>query len=305
MHIFPKSYEKFKCIAEKCRHNCCIGWEIDIDCESAAYYKSVKGEFGARLESAISSGDTPCFILGENERCPFLNSNDLCDIIINLGEDKLCTICSEHPRFHNELPGRAESGIGLACEEAARLIITEKEPFSLVNAKESDDEIITLRDRILSILTNREKTVDERTDEMLETANARLPEKSISEWADVFLGLERLDDKWTEVLNSLSENDAASFRAHMKDRMTEYEQLLCYLIYRHFANAPDVYDAAARAAFAALIYKLIFFAGAASFKKNGGFDISDQIELCRLFSSEVEYSDENLHLLFDLLQNVE
>ena len=305
MRIFPKYYEKFKCIGSRCKHNCCIGWEIDIDCESAAYYKSVGGEFGKRLEKAISDGDTPCFILGENERCPFLNSDNLCDIIINLGEEKLCTICGEHPRFHNELPDRVESGIGIACEEAARIIITEKEPFSLVGAKESDDEIIALRDRLLTLLTNREKDIDERVSEMLTAANAALPEKSISEWAQVFLALERLDDAWTDVLNSLSENDTEQFRAHMKDRSAEYEQLLCYLIYRHFANAPDMYDAAARAAFAALGYKLIFAAGAATFEKNGKFDISDQIELCRLFSSEVEYSDENLHILFDCLQTVE
>lgn len=304
MHIFPKSYETFKCIAEKCRHNCCIGWEIDIDEESAAYYKSVSGDFGKRLNASIAFGEVPCFILGEKERCPFLNSDNLCDIIINLGEDKLCAICSEHPRFHNELPGRVESGIGMACEEAARLILSEKEPFALVNNEKSDDEIIILRDKLLEILTDREKDIDTRVSLMLSAAGARLPEKSISEWADIFLSLERLDEGWTDVLNSLTEN-TARFKEHMKERMTEYEQLLCYLIYRHLANAPDMYEAAARAAFTALIYKLIFSAGAAMLERNGSFDISDQIELCRLFSSEVEYSEENLHLLFDILQNVE
>ena len=305
MHIFPKSYEKFKCIAEKCKHNCCIGWEIDIDEESAAFYKSVTGDFGKRLESSIEKGDVPCFILGENERCPFLNKNNLCDIIINLGKERLCTICSEHPRFHNELPDRTESGVGMACEEAARIILCEREPFSLINNVASDDEIITLRDRLLTVLTDREKSIDERVFQMLCEAGASLPEKSVSEWAKLFLSLERLDEKWTEVLLSLSVNDTEAFRVHMKDRMTEYEQLLCYLIYRHFANSWSLAEAAARAAFAALGYKIIFAAGAATFEKNGDFTTEDQIELCRLFSSEVEYSEENLHLLFDVLQSVE
>ena len=29
--VVPNYYNQFKCIAEKCHHNCCIGWEIDID----------------------------------------------------------------------------------------------------------------------------------------------------------------------------------------------------------------------------------------------------------------------------------
>ena len=29
--IYPDYYEHFACIGGECRHNCCIGWEIDID----------------------------------------------------------------------------------------------------------------------------------------------------------------------------------------------------------------------------------------------------------------------------------
>ena len=27
----PSYYEKFHCIADQCKDNCCYGWEIDID----------------------------------------------------------------------------------------------------------------------------------------------------------------------------------------------------------------------------------------------------------------------------------
>ena len=27
----PEYYKQFQCIADKCTHSCCIGWEIDID----------------------------------------------------------------------------------------------------------------------------------------------------------------------------------------------------------------------------------------------------------------------------------
>ena len=36
-------------------------------------------------------------------------------------------------------------------------------------------------------------------------------------------------------------------------------------------------------------------------KLHGSFTVNDQIELCRLYSAEVEYSDDNLNALFDAL----
>ena len=129
LHIVPDYYKEFRSIAGACRHSCCIGWEIDIDADSAARYAAAGGELGCRLQKHIDfTADPPHFILGENERCPFLNSANLCDIYAQLGEQALCGICTDHPRFHNELPGRTETGLGLCCEEAARLILGRTAP---------------------------------------------------------------------------------------------------------------------------------------------------------------------------------
>ena len=40
IEIKPNYYYEFKCIASDCRHNCCIGWKIDIDDETEINYKS-------------------------------------------------------------------------------------------------------------------------------------------------------------------------------------------------------------------------------------------------------------------------
>ena len=79
------------------------------------------------LKSNIEFCEIPHFKLGVNERCPFLNNNGLCDIIINLGEDMLCQICSDHPRFRNFYECFTEIGLGLTCEAAAKIILTKKE----------------------------------------------------------------------------------------------------------------------------------------------------------------------------------
>lgn len=135
----PDYCSEFKCIADKCRDNCCIGWEIDIDKKSEEYYLSCDGEFGNKLRNNIQKGKPGCFILGEKERCPFLNKKNLCEIIINLGEDKLCHICSEHPRYYEWYNGVKEGGTGLCCEESARIIISRDKPFSYIESETCDD----------------------------------------------------------------------------------------------------------------------------------------------------------------------
>ena len=49
----PNYYNAFKCIADKCNHSCCVGWEIDIDNKTLDYYKNVEGDFGNKLRKNI------------------------------------------------------------------------------------------------------------------------------------------------------------------------------------------------------------------------------------------------------------
>ena len=161
----PSYYDKFRCIADKCSDNCCIGWEIDIDEDTAQKYSLVEGEFGKRLSSSISDGNPTSFILAENERCPFLNENNLCDIILTLGENALCDICTNHPRYYEWFGDIKEGGIGLSCEEAARIILTEE--FSLAEKEIPDEDtflpdddtygfLFSAREKIITYLQDRE-----------------------------------------------------------------------------------------------------------------------------------------------------
>lgn len=311
LKVRPEYYKTFRCIADKCRHNCCIGWEIEIDQSTDTYYKCIAKEESPLRERLINSidrtSDTSCFITDKDKRCPFLNSRNLCDIYTELGEEHLCTICKEHPRFHNELPDRVESGLGMCCEEAARLILTKPDPVNFIYEGDSDyeDEIVDLRDGIIAILQNRSKNFEERIEDMLKLADITLPDFSLSEYIDIFLSLERLDSKWTDELNSLKEfcnaNDITVFSFSDKENDVMYEQLCVYLVYRHLANSPDLYEASLRAAFTALSYKLLrsLFAMHA---ENAKAPTELFIELCRMYSCEIEYSDENLYILLDVTE---
>jgi len=301
--VYPDYYPEFHCIAGACRHSCCIGWEIDIDEDAASYFRALPGAFGDRLRQNIAWEETPHFILTEKERCPFLNGDGLCDMILTLGEESLCGICRDHPRFRNELFDRVEIGLGLCCEEAARLILGRKEPMKLLSdgpLRDDDDEILALRDRIFVTLQKRDTSIPQRVAAMLRLCDAPMPHGDWGAWAELLLSLERLEAVWTDLLTDLIHappEDFTAFDAHMEGRETEYEQLLCYLIYRHFSNACTWEDAAARAAFAAFGYLLLRALGAMCYAKTGVFSFEDQCELARLFSAEIEYSDENPDIL--------
>lgn len=164
MNIYvPDYYPAFRCIASRCRHTCCAGWEIDIDGESLARYDRMSGTFGERLRRCISREGAPHFALTEGGRCPLLNDDNLCALIIHEGEGALCQICRDHPRFRNYYSGRVEMGLGLVCEAAARLILSSPHPLRLVlwegdGAEEpTPDEryLFDLRDQWLSAIDER------------------------------------------------------------------------------------------------------------------------------------------------------
>ena len=97
----PEYYEEFSCIADKCKDSCCAGWEIDIDEDSYGYYNSVEGDFGARLKDSmfVAEDGGYRFKLKGPKRCAMLNDQNLCDLYTALGEEALCEVCTEYPRF--------------------------------------------------------------------------------------------------------------------------------------------------------------------------------------------------------------
>jgi lysine-N-methylase len=102
---------------------------VDVDDESYKFYKTVKGDFGKRLKSVmVPEKDGGCtFTLTEDKRCPFLNSKNLCDLYVALGEEHLCETCDEFPRFINEYGSTREIGLAPSCITAGQLIFSGRE----------------------------------------------------------------------------------------------------------------------------------------------------------------------------------
>ena len=130
----PDYFGDFECTAGWCKDSCCIGWEINIDEETADYYESVQGELGDRLHEAMyenEDGDIS-FRLGKKKRCPFLNAGNLCDICIHMGEELLSEVCTEYPRFSLWYADVQQKCLSLSCEEAGRLLFSKEKPVEFV-----------------------------------------------------------------------------------------------------------------------------------------------------------------------------
>ena len=298
-YIAPDYYMNFSCIADKCSHNCCIGWEIDIDEKTLEYYKTAGGDIGSRLEkSIITENGTAYFKLDEKDRCPFLNDKNLCDIITGLGEKHLCNICADHPRFRNFFGDRVEIGVGLSCESAAKLILENREKVQLVIIQTDDTEeteyeeeqsFYSFRNKLFSLLQNRLKPLNERIAEL----NIILPEKTYSEWSDIYASMEILDPDWKTILKKLKNADETELTPPTDD--IPYEQLIIYFLYRHLAEGIYNGTIRARIAFALhasqIIYALCVVTG------------EDITEIARMYSAEIEYCEENTEMLFKILGN--
>lgn len=123
----PDYYEEFRCVAGTCKHSCCRSWEIDIDEDTYLYYCSIEGKFGDKLKENIQGKKNRVFKMKDG-KCPFLKSDQLCEIFIELGEEGLCEVCTEYPRFVTDYQNTRERSLCMSCEEVGRLIFSKKEP---------------------------------------------------------------------------------------------------------------------------------------------------------------------------------
>ena len=182
---YPSYYSQFHCIGGSCPDSCCIGWEVDIDEETYNYYKSLKGPFGDRLRAHIrEDGTDRYFPLCEGGRCPFLNRENLCDIITQLGEESLAQVCMEYPRYFLEKGDYEQIDLSLSCMELGRIFFEDPDPIEYIREEMPDADadanpipdtalngrlvhVLDIRDDCIAILEDRSRTLADRFLEVL------------------------------------------------------------------------------------------------------------------------------------------
>lgn len=318
----PCYYEEFQCKAESCIDNCCIGWEICIDEATAENYKKTKGDFGKRLRENIDFSSEPSFILN-GERCPFLNEKNLCDIIINCGKENLCQICRDHPRYFEWYGNTKEGGIGLSCEEGARIILSEScyaDYYESEVDEEPDDEfdqdffntLFSFREKIFDILSDKRLPVETRFCEILSLAegiqlilDGTQPtphpftlsfDHTLKKAISILKKTEPIDEKWEREFLSLKEN-ADKLRLIPDKKEEKYlERLFAYFVWRYFLKG--VFDRQVKDKICFAIFSVTVIFALYKNQKEQGFEAL--LRSAVLFSKQMEYSEENLELFFGL-----
>lgn len=335
--IFTKPYffDSFKCKADKCTDSCCIGWEIDIDQESYEKYKSVSDEFCKQLMNGIDEIDNQhCFKLSEHDRCIFLMQNGLCDIYSNLGEEYLCEICREHPRFYDFFENVTEMGLGLCCEKVCEMIFVSDEPVTFISHSDNindgvdeDTELFFLiREKCFEIIYDRKKPLQERIYDLIvyglsvqnELFSDEYDVKFDSNKKNIFRAVIRLfsetepiNEEWTDYIRSFKNEigniiGAANF---INTKEYEYEQMLTYILYRHFVRSRFDGNILSVICFSVISVIFIYLCDCKTFYDTKMFSHTDRINNVKMWSKQIEYSDVNTQLILDsaidvLLKNI-
>ncbi|MCD8328699.1 MAG: flagellin lysine-N-methylase [Ruminococcus sp.] len=321
-YVKPSYYWDFTCKAQACQDNCCrVGWRIAVDEQSYCSLSDHHEPIFKKLCSAIKLDDEGYYINGGE--CPALSEDGLCEIAKNYGDEELGYICRMHPRFINEYSDRTEYGLGLACEEAARLIMfdvctvyrcidsgdgegeTDEKAERLIELRESLMHFITcngaLNDKIAGMLMYIQRIAPLYANEEYESAESvKLQEikltknaepQNVAELTEVFKGLEILDEKWPKALDKARVNSkSTAFDGNLK-------RIFNYFLYRYFVSYSldgDMMGAVKLAAVSVILLRLLFM------DKNK----YRRINLAHMYSKEVEYNEENLeNLLFEFYTN--
>ena len=309
---YPAYYKDFVCIASACPDSCCKEWSVDVDEQTAAFYRSLSGELGDRLRDVLQDTDNSTILQIQDGRCPMWRQDGLCRIQAELGHDALCKVCREFPRLRHDYGDFVELGLELSCPEAARLIlsgkggdwVTETVHDPVYPGYDTDVMAALLRSRedflsfldstvlpfpqILTVLLLYAHDVQEEVDggekavlvpeNLLADASHFHCHGSFSLLRDFFLELEILTPRWEALLKvSVARSE---WNGNCK-------ALLRYFIGRWWLQAVSDYDILCRAKFVIAACLLI-----------GSLE-GEFAENAQLFSKEIENDPDNVDAILD------
>lgn len=145
--FFPEYMVEFKCISSNCTDSCCAGWDINIDEDTYDKYINSTGALKELLEGKFTqnkdehdSFNHGFMILKDENRCPFLNSNMLCDIHGDVGEENLCITCKSYPRVFNIVDNVYEKSGLPSCIEICTKAFLNKDKMEFIEGEEEIEE---------------------------------------------------------------------------------------------------------------------------------------------------------------------
>ena len=145
--FLPTYMMEFKCISSSCTDSCCAGWDINIDEDTYNKYINSTGALKGLVEKKFTenkdehdSFNHGFMVLKDENRCPFLNSNMLCDIHGGVGEENLCITCKSYPRVFNIVDNVYEKSGLPSCIEICTRAFLNKDKMEFIESNEDIEE---------------------------------------------------------------------------------------------------------------------------------------------------------------------
>ena len=275
--IYPDFYDDFCCKADKCRHTCCAGWEIDIDESTVAKYQQLGGELGEKIrQNIVATAGVWQFRLREGSRCPFLCADGLCELIRTADESILCDICTNHPRFFVTVGDYELAGVGLSCEKSCELLLADTVPLSF---RTENGEKLSLHELLQCLALPA-------TDEDL-CYQAGMTADDAEFVLACMQKTEPIDAAWTVQMEQLR---SATFVAGGEVPQF-FDRIYQYILYRALEHVPQ-YGWGTVLSYAQLNADFIYL----TCQLTGQLD-----ESIRRWSEQIEYSTDNVSILLNLL----
>lgn len=295
MKIFaPKYYQNFKCVAGDCTHSCCIGWQIEVDRTTLEKYARLHGDYAQKIKESLTKRN-PHFKLSKGKRCPHLDENGLCNIISSYGEDYLCDICREHPRFYNRTTKGLEVGLGISCPTACKIVLTSDDYRVFVEVGETDcDEDLPLFNcskqitDILNKISNRSTPLCERITKIENLYGVSPARLSDERWKKYIGMLEILTAQHKELFFNYTNN----FKIE-KGVENIAERALAYFIFRHLPNANSQHEFGKTLGFCLFCTMLLL----SLINSTNAKTLDEIVNLAVIVSEEIEYSLDNQDLI--------
>ena len=290
INIDAEIYSEFKCKADKCKHSCCKGWEIDIDEDTLGFYKSLDTELGNEIRQNIHEGEDTYFKLTDDKKCPFLKDSGLCKLIEELGEDSLCDICRLHPRFFEDINDYSLAGVGLSCEKSTELLFEKKSLNFIICDSQKTISFMELLERLEIDISQDHLNLKTLIPEYLD-------ESKIEKILDIFYITEPIDANW--------KNEVLMIKGMFKDYLhdlnnpnylnneeaAKYELIYQYILFRQLELTKDygikkIIDYAIVSTIFIMLYAKSF---------------NDDIEAVRRWSEQIEYNEDNIEIILSEL----
>ncbi|MEE1246701.1 MAG: flagellin lysine-N-methylase [Acutalibacteraceae bacterium] len=305
--IKPKFFDAFKCVADRCPDTCCAGWDVEIDGESAEKYKNETGSLKPFFDKHLTTDEDGYIFSLVDGCCPLLDENKLCRIQLAKGEEALCETCRLFPRYFDDYGDIRETGLGLGCPEAARILLSPETEVCLGGKAQSKDKIYNIlsdkREEFFSILENKRYDLKLKLSSVLFSAaefqssidcvdwlgkDSTVP---FSEFIKVLEKMEFISEERRSFLLSLSDEKAV-YRNSEK-YSDDIVRLFKYYLMRYMMTACfdlDLLTKVKYGIFACIITKRIYD----SFPE---LSFDDRVRILYSYSKEVEYSPVNLDIL--------